>query len=164
MMGTASADFVLTSNDFNHKEQMPSDFTCEGNDKSPALTWNGAPEGTKSFVLIMDDPDAPSPDAPDRHTWDHWLVINIPASVNGLVQDVGDNLPKGVIQGKNSWGRVDYGGPCPPKGNHRYYFRLYALDSLLKVKEGITKGDLFKAMEGHILGMAELLGMYQKEK
>jgi Raf kinase inhibitor-like YbhB/YbcL family protein len=150
--------YLLSSNDFEHKGAIPEKFTCKGEGISPQLQWKGAPEGSKSFALIMDDPDAPS------GTWIHWVYYDIPANVNQLPQGIkGDNLlSDGSRNGTNSAGKIGYIGPCPPSGQHRYFFKLYALDSILDLKPGATKPDLLKAMQGHILGLAELMGTFNK--
>lgn len=141
---------------------MPKRFTCEGKDSSPPLAWSGAPEGTKSFVLIVDDPDAPDPQAP-KMTWVHWLLYNLPATTNGLAEAVGvEGLPVGTMEGQNDWKNLGYGGPCPPIGRHRYFHKIYALDTVLDNLEAPTKPQLVKAMEGHVLDQAELVGTYEK--
>ncbi len=144
----------LTSPEFKHNGFIPSKFTCEGLDISPTLVIEGIPEGTKSLALIMDDPDAP------MGTWVHWVVYDIPPAINRLTLEKNSIPGK---QGKNNFGRINYGGPCPPSGTHRYFFKIYALDIALNLKEGISKGALEKAMEGHILGRAELIGLYKKQ-
>lgn len=154
---------TLTSPDFVHEGEIPSRFTCEGSDVSPALEWSGAPGGTVTYALIVDDPDAPDPARPKR-TWVHWVLYNIPGDATGLPADVGDDLPPGTEQGINDWDRPGYGGPCPPIGRHRYFFKLYALDTELPIRPRTTKAQLERAMEGHILDRAELMGTYQKVK
>lgn len=149
----------LTSPAFRDGERIPQKYTCEGKDVSPPLEWSGAPEGTKSFALICDDPDAP------MGTWVHWVVYNIPNTTNSLLEAVpkGDVVLGGVSQGMTSFGWVGYGGPCPPRGPaHRYFFKLYALDTLLNLEPGVTKEKLLKAMEGHILATAQLMGLYSR--
>jgi hypothetical protein len=142
----------LTSPVFQDGGSIPSRFTCQGEDVSPPLKIDDIPEGSKSLVLIMDDPDAPA------DTWDHWLVWNIPPA-----RKIEENsVPKGAVQGRNSWGRSSYGGPCPPSGTHRYVFKLYALDTTLTLGEDARKGDVEKAMEGHILAQTSLTGLYRK--
>lgn len=151
----------LTSSAFAHMGAMPARFTCEGEDISPPLAWSGAPANTKSFALLIDDPDAPDPDAPKR-VWVHWVVYNIPASTEGLAEGAAKSgLPAGAKVGKNDWGKSAYGGPCPPIGRHRYFHKLYALDTVLML-ENASKRDLERAMEGHVLGKAELIGTYKK--
>lgn len=139
---------------------IPSVYTCDGADRSPALSWSGAPQGTKSFALISDDPDAPG------KTWVHWVVWNIPANSTGFSDGVPPQatLSDGTRQGTTDFGRVGYGGPCPPSGVHRYYFKLYALDTTLELAPGTTKASLLKAMEGHILAEAEVMGTYSRTR
>ena len=152
----------LTSPAFTHEGEIPSRFTCEGEDVSPALEWSGAPPGTKSFALIVDDPDAPDPKAP-KMTWVHWVLYDLPASANGLPENVGLR-PAGAHDGKNDWKRTGWGGPCPPIGRHRYFFKLYALDTALPALAAPTKAELEAAMKGHVLGEAQLVGTYQKRR
>jgi len=152
----------LTSPVFTHKGAIPRNYTCQGKDISPALKWSGLPNGTKSIALIVDDPDAPDPAAPKR-VWVHWVLYNIPPSATGLAEAVSaTTLPAGSREGKNDWERTGYGGPCPPIGQHRYFHKLYALDAVLPELKQPTKAELLKAMEGHILAQAELIGTYQK--
>jgi Raf kinase inhibitor-like YbhB/YbcL family protein len=151
---------TLTSTAFAHGAAIPKLYTCEGKDVSPPLSWSGLPEGTKSLALIVDDPDAPDPAAP-RMTWVHWVMHNIPPEANGLAENVKD-LPAGTLEGLNDWKRTGYGGPCPPIGRHRYFHKLYALDVQLPDLKRPNKAALEKAMEGHVLGKAELVGTYQK--
>ncbi len=148
----------LTSPAFQHAEMIPDRYTCRGQDVSPAVKWSGAPALTMSFALIFDDPDAP------MGTWVHWVVYNLPAEQDSLPEGVPveQQLPGGGLQGTNSWGRLGYGGPCPPSGTHRYFFRLYALDTRLELAPGATKSQVVKAMEGHVLEQSELMGRYQK--
>jgi Raf kinase inhibitor-like YbhB/YbcL family protein len=150
---------TLTSNAFRHQEDIPARFTCNGDDLAPPLSWSGVPAGTKSLVLIVDDPDAPDPKHP-RQTWVHWLVYNIPVDCAGLPE--GGALPAGALTGRNDWNRADYGGPCPPVGRHRYFHKLYALDMELTDLKHPSKGALEKAMKGHVLAQAELIGLYQR--
>lgn len=154
---------VLKSEAFEDGGDIPPKYSCEGRDLSPGLTWEGLPEGTQSLVLIVDDPDAPDPAAP-RMVWDHWILYNLSPGAGGLEEGIPEvRLPPGCGQGINSWGRTGYGGPCPPIGRHRYFFRLYALDSLLPPELGTpTKDALLLAMEDHILAHAALVGTYQK--
>jgi Raf kinase inhibitor-like YbhB/YbcL family protein len=153
----------ITSPSFTHDSAIPKEFTCEGRDISPALAWSGVPNGAKSLVLIVDDPDAPDPDAP-KMTWVHWVLYNIPATVSGLSQGVqAEDLPEGTHEGVNSWGRTGYGGPCPPIGKHRYFHKLFALDTELTGLNAADKASLEKAMADHIIGKAELIGTYKKE-
>ena len=152
----------LSSPVFNHNGSIPKLYTCQGKDISPALSWSGLPEGTKSVVLIVDDPDAPDPAAPKR-TWVHWVLYNIPPTATGLPEAVNaTGLPSGTRQGRNDWDRTGYGGPCPPIGRHRYFHKLYALDAVLQDLKQPTKATLLEAMKGHILEQAELVGTYQK--
>jgi len=153
----------LESTAFVHQGEIPRRYTCEGEDVSPPLAWSGVPEGTRSFALVVDDPDAPDPRAP-RMTWVHWVLYDLPAGTRGLPEAVAASaLPTGTRQGRNDWKREGYGGPCPPIGRHRYFFKLYALDALLPDLGSPAKADLEKAMEGHVLARAELLGTYQKQ-
>ena len=148
----------LLSSAFQHEGKIPDKYSCKGEDISPPLKWEDAPGGTKSFVLICDDPDAP------MGTWDHWLLFNIPSYINelraGIPREPG--FSDGSRHGKNSWGRTDYGGPCPPSGTHRYFFKFYALDILLDLKAGVTKKEIYKAMENHILAETQLMGTFKK--
>lgn len=144
----------LTSDAFANGQSIPAKFSCLGKNISPALAWTEPPAGTQSFALIVDDPDAPG------STWVHWVLYNIPADVRNLPESFSAQDPVSV--GKNSWGKLSYGGPCPPSGTHRYYFKLYALDSTLSLSPGASKEQLFKAMEGHILAQSELMGTFSK--
>ena len=156
--------FVLSSSVFTHQGEIPSQYTCEGSDISPPLSWSGIPEGTKSLALVVDDPDAPDPKAPQR-TRVHWVLYNLPPTASGLAERVApEKLPSGTGQGKNDWGRSGYGGPCPPIGRHRYFHKLYALDTVLSDWGTPTKKELEKAMEGHILARTEIIGTYQKRR
>ena len=152
---------ILTSSNFTDKGMLPSKHTCEGNDISPDLAWTGAPSDTKSFALIVDDPDAPDPENP-RMTWVHWVLYNIPSSTGALAEGI-QILPKGTLEGLNDWKQTGYRGPCPPIGRHRYFHKLYALDTVLPDLKMPTKAKLEKAMEGHILAKAELVGLYKKK-
>jgi Raf kinase inhibitor-like YbhB/YbcL family protein len=156
----AEAPFRLTSSSFKNGNLIPPQHTCEGKDRSPSLTWESAPAGTKSFVLIVDDPDAPDPAAP-KMTWVHWVLYNIPASSLGLPENV-SALPAGTAEGLNDWKRTGYSGPCPPIGKHRYFFKLYALDTVLTRLDRPTKVQLEQAIEGHVLAQTELIGTYRK--
>lgn len=152
----------LTSTAFTHGGEIPAKYTCEGKDISPPLAWQGVPTGTKSLVLIVDDPDAPDPAAP-KMTWVHWVVFNLPHGDTGLPEGAGATAPpKGAVSGLNDWKRNGYGGPCPPIGRHRYFHKLYALDEVLSLGAGATKADVEAAMRGHVLATAELVGTYQK--
>lgn len=153
---------TLTSPNFAPNGAIPAKFTCEGDDVSPALQWSGVPAGTKSLALIVDDPDAPDPKAP-RMTWVHWVLYNMPPAPGGLAEDIAAaHLPAGTREGLNDWKRTGYGGPCPPVGRHRYFHKLYALDVVLPDLGIPSKTDLEKAMEGHVIERAELIGTYQK--
>lgn len=152
----------LTSPVFAHNGSIPKNYTCQGRDVSPALTWKDVPEGTQSFALIVDDPDAPDPAAPKR-VWVHWVLYNIPSTASGLQEAItASTLPRGTLQGKNDWSRTGYGGPCPPIGRHRYFHKLYALDAVLPDLKQPTKAALEKAMEGHVIEKVELIGTYEK--
>jgi Raf kinase inhibitor-like YbhB/YbcL family protein len=156
------AEFTVTSTSFAEGGSIPSTYTCEGDDLSPPLTWSGVPEDAYSLVLIVDDPDAPDPDAP-KTTWVHWVLYNISADTTGLPEAVEpQELPSGTVEGLNDWQRTGYGGPCPPKGRHRYLFKLYALDTVLTGLDEPTKAEVEAAMEGHVVGQAELVGTYEK--
>ena len=161
LMGSAAMAMTLTSPAFKPNGQIPSKYTCEGDDISPPVAWNGVPEGTKSLVLIIDDPDAPDPKAPQR-VWVHWVVYNIPPDAKSLPENTSKTgLAQGTVIGLNDFKKTAYGGPCPPIGRHRYFHKLYALDSTLDLK-GATKSQVEQAMKGHVLGNAELIGTYQK--
>ena len=154
----------LTSTAFQNGGAIPSVHTCEGKDTSPPLAWSGVPAGAKSLALIVDDPDAPDPGAP-KMTWVHWVLYGIPPAASGLPGAVASkDLPAGTREGTNDFQRTAYGGPCPPIGRHRYFFKLYALDAVLPDLGAPTKGKLEKAMEGHVLEKAELVGTYQKKR
>jgi Raf kinase inhibitor-like YbhB/YbcL family protein len=142
--------------------EIPPKYTCEGSDISPPLKWGGVPDDASSLVLIVDDPDAPDPAAP-RMTWVHWLLYNLPADLSGLPEGItAADLPAGAQEGLNDWKRSGYGGPCPPIGRHRYFHRLYALDTVLDGLNKPTRAQLDSAMKGHILAQAQLVGTYQK--
>jgi Raf kinase inhibitor-like YbhB/YbcL family protein len=154
--------FQLRSEAFEHLGKIPSRYTCEGEDLSPPLAWTDPPPGTESFALIVDDPDAPDPEAP-KMTWVHWVLYGLPKETRILPEGRNpEQLPHGARSGTNDWKRPDYGGPCPPIGRHRYFHRLYALDTVLPDLGMPTKAELLKAMEGHVLAGAELIGTYQK--
>jgi Raf kinase inhibitor-like YbhB/YbcL family protein len=154
---------ALTSPAFSHNGLIPKQYTCQGEDVSPALAWDELPEGTRSLALIVDDPDAPDPAAPKR-TWVHWVLYNIPPSASGLKKAIEPAaLPAGTREGKNDWQRTGYGGPCPPIGRHRYFHKLYALDVMLPDLRQPTKAELEVAMEEHVIGKIELVGTYQKD-
>ena len=153
--------FTLESPAFPPNGPIPSAYTCEAGDASPPLKWSGAPAGTKSFALIIDDPDAPDPAAP-KMTWVHWVLYNIPASTSMLAEGAAKSgLPPGTLAGTNDFRRTAYGGPCPPIGTHRYFHKLYALDTTLTLANA-NKAALEKAMAGHVLGQAVLVGTYKK--
>jgi len=152
----------LSSPAFEHLGKILRRFTCEGEDISPPLSWTDPPPGTRSFALLVEDPDAPDPEAP-KMTWVHWILYNIPAGVRALEEAVApEDLPEDVLHGLNDWKRTGYGGPCPPIGRHRYFHKLYALDATLPGLSRPTRAKLLKAIEGHVLGGAELIGTYQK--
>ncbi len=152
---------TLTSTAFDHGGEIPVRHTCDGDDISPPLRWDGVPPGSRTLALIVDDPDAPDPAAP-KMTWIHWILYNIPADANGLPEDARDSeLRPGTLAGTNSWGRTGYGGPCPPIGRHRYFFKLYALDTVLPDLGRPEKSRLLAAMRGHVLAEAVLMGTYQ---
>ncbi len=151
--------FVLSSSSFQNGSQIPKNFTCQGADISPELHWSSPPPGTKSFALIADDPDAPA------GTWTHWVLFDLPGQTASLAEGVPktDELPSGGLQGRNDFRKSGYGGPCPPAGKpHRYFFKLYAVDKTLGLKPGANKGEVEQALQGHILGKAELMGTYQR--
>ncbi|MDZ7372201.1 MAG: YbhB/YbcL family Raf kinase inhibitor-like protein [candidate division KSB1 bacterium] len=155
---------TISSPAFVHQGEIPSLYTCEGKDISPPLTWSGVPAGAKSLALIVDDPDAPDPAAP-RMVFVHWVLYNLPPTSTGLPEGVKSNeLPRGTLEGISDFRRTGWGGPCPPIGRHRYFFKLYALDTVLPDLKKPTKAELLKAMEGHIIAQAELIGTYQKKK
>ena len=154
---------TLTSTSFSHNKLIPAHHTCDDKDISPALAWRGVPENTKSLVLIVDDPDAPDPAAP-KMTWVHWILYNIPSSTVSLAEGIIDtDLPPGTLQGMNDWQRIGYGGPCPPIGTHRYFHKLYALNTVLPDLQIPIKAVLEKAMQGHIIASTELIGLYQRQ-
>jgi len=151
----------LTSPDFRHGEPIPRRHTCDGEDRSPTLIWHRVPVETRSFALICDDPDAP------RGTWLHWLLYNLPAEAVELGAGVPrlPELPSRARQGINDSGDIGYSGPCPPPGKpHRYFFRLHALDSSLNLPPGVNRADLEQAMEGHVLGVGALMGIYERPR
>jgi Raf kinase inhibitor-like YbhB/YbcL family protein len=156
------SSMILASSDFKSQGMIPQKYTCDGKDISPTLTWSNVPSKTKSLALIVDDPDAPDPAAPQR-TWVHWVLYNIPVTSNSLAQGIKKRaLPKGTMEGLNDWMRTGYGGPCPPIGKHRYFHKLYALDIVLPDLKEPTKAELEQAMEGHVISKTELIGLYQK--
>lgn len=152
----------LSSTAFAQGDNIPRRYTCEGDDIAPALFWSGVPERTLSLVLIVDDPDAPDPAAP-AVTWVHWVLVDIPPGA-ATIPEGAQPLPEGCRHGLNDWHRTGYGGPCPPVGRHRYFFKLYALDTRLPGLHRPTKADIERAMQGHVLAQAQLVGTYQKHK
>jgi len=148
----------IKSSAFGSGEMIPAKYTCDGADFSPQLEWSGSPAGTRSFALICDDPDAP------MGTWVHWVIYDIPPTATMLAEGITreKDLPGGGTQGINDFRKIGYGGPCPPGGTHRYFFKLYALDSELGLKPGVTKDQLLKAMRGHILDEAQIMGTYKR--
>ena len=159
MAQAVASKVTLDSTAFTDGGAIPKRYTCEGQDISPPLAWSGLPAGTKSLALIVDDPDAPDPKAPKR-TYVHWVLYDIPPTVTTLPE--GGTLPAGTREGRNDWGRTGYGGPCPPIGRHRYFHKLYALDTVLGDLGEPTKARVEKAMEGHILAEGRLMGTYEK--
>ncbi len=155
---------TLTSSAFTHGGAIPRQYTCDGSDRSPPLAWSGAPAGTQSFALIVDDPDAPDPKAP-KMTWVHWVLYNIPVGVTALAEGVRpSDLAAGTLEGINDWKRTGYGGPCPPIGQHRYFHKLYALSTVLPDLKRPTKAKLEQALQKHVLAKAELMGTYQRSR
>jgi Raf kinase inhibitor-like YbhB/YbcL family protein len=153
---------TISSPAFAHNSNIPAIYTCDGRNISPPLQWTEIPPGSKSLVLIIDDPDAPDPAAPKR-IWVHWVLYNIPAGVSGLTEDIAPQaLPAGTLEGLNDGGTTGYGGPCPPIGCHRYFHKLYALDVVLPDLHQPTKKALLQAIEGHILAHTEIIGLYQR--
>jgi len=149
----------IQSSAFKEGEMVPSKFTCDGENISPQLSWNDFPKGTKTFALIVDDPDAPG------GTFVHWVLCNIPFNISELPEGVElQTISKRIFQGTNHFGEADYGGPCPPRGTHRYYFKLYALDIEVQLKAGAGKNDLLKAMDDHIISEAQIMGKYERQK
>ncbi len=160
LIGAGGGSMELKSGAFQPSGLIPAKYTCDGEDISPPLNWSDPPSGTESFALISDDPDAPV------GTWVHWVIWNIPASARALDEDVPKtaSLRNGAKQGTTDFRRIGYGGPCPPSGTHRYFFKLYALDTTLNLPSSTTKKDLEKAMQAHIVGQAELMGKYQRRR
>ena len=161
VQGTEPADsgFRIESTAFKEGAFIPTRFSCQGEDVSPPLSWADPPAGVRSFVLMVEDPDAPA------GTWTHWVAFNLPAQARAMDENAPkrDELPNGGLQGKNSFGSVGYGGPCPPAGNaHRYFFRLYALDTALGLQAGADKSKVLAAMKGHVLGEAQLMGRFKR--
>ena len=148
----------VTSPAFKEGQAIPKQYTCDGINISPPLEWSGVPKTAKTIAIICDDPDAPV------GTWVHWVLYNLPADKIGLIENTPatETLSGGGVQGTNDFKKIGYGGPCPPSGTHRYFFKLYALDAELSLKFGATKADLEKAMEGHIVSQAQLMGTYSR--
>lgn len=148
----------VRSSAFDEGDKIPADFTCDGADMSPPIEWSGVPVGTKSLAVIADDPDAPAGD------WVHWLVYDLPQDLTRLPSGVpeGGRLSGGGSQGRTDFGAMGYGGPCPPSGTHRYFFKVYALDAMLHLKPGATKKELLQAMQGHVLAEGALMGTYER--
>ena len=149
---------AIASSAFPESGMIPRKYSCDGQDISPDLSWEGVPEATRSLALICDDPDAPA------GTWVHWVLFNIPPGEKGFPAEIAPQgkLSNGALQGTNDFGRLGYGGPCPPRGTHRYYFKLYALDAMLPLNAGATKAQVEAAMKGHILAQAQLIGKYKR--
>lgn len=157
--GGEKMEIKITSSAFEQGGLIPAKYTCDGDDISPPLQWKAVPEGTKSIALISDDPDAPV------GTWVHWVLFNLPADARELSENIPPEkvLPNGARQGVSDFGRIGYGGPCPPSGTHRYFFKIYALDTEIDLAAGATKGQLLETMEGHILGQGQLIGKYKRQ-
>ena len=155
---TTGGSIKLTSTAFKEGEPIPRQYTCNGVNVSPSLEWSGVPKSAKTVVIIADDPDAPA------GAWVHWVLYNLPADNIGMVENLPatDELKAGGFQGKNDFGKIGYGGPCPPSGMHRYFFKIYALDSELPLKAGATKAEVEKAMEGHVVAQGQLMGTYRR--
>jgi len=159
-----SNNMKITSSAFQEGKEIPSKYTCEGDNISPPLQWEGIPQNTKSLALIVDDPDAPDPKAP-KMVWVHWVLYNLEPKSQGLSENIQSNqMPTGTIAGTTSWNNSKYGGPCPPIGRHRYYHRLYALDTKLEDNAALSSDDLKAKMQGHVIAEAVLMGTYQKKK
>lgn len=156
---------TLTSESFVQNGMIPIRHTCDGQDLSPELSWTGLPAGTKSLALIIDDPDAPDPANP-KMTWVHWVLYNIPADINSLAEGASsvESLPSGTLEGINDWQRTGYGGPCPPIGVHRYFHKLYAVDTVLPDLKHPTKETLEEAMRDHVIEHSELIGLYRRSQ
>ena len=161
---SGAAKMTLTSPAFQPSGSIPTQYTCDSKGVSPPLAWSGVPAGAKSLALIVDDPDAPDPKAPTT-TWVHWVLYDVPPTATGLPEDVAaTSLPPGTRDGKNGWKKAWYGRPCPPVGRHRYFFKLYALDTMLPDLNDPDKTQLEKAMHGHILAQTQLIGLYERSK
>jgi len=158
MKGGNKMAITITSTAFSEGSMIPQNYACDGEDISPPLAWSGVPDGTKSLALICDDPDAP------MGTWVHWVLFNIPAHIMELPANISPEkiIQNGAKHGINDFRKFGYGGPCPPGGTHRYYFKLYALDTEINVEAGINKAQLLQAMEGHILAEGQLMGRYSR--
>ena len=153
---------MLESSAFENGAEIPARYTCSGEDVSVPLNWEGVPEAARSLVLIVDDPDAPDPNAPQM-VWVHWVLYNITPDINSLAEHItSTSLPPGASEGINDWQRPGYGGPCPPIGRHRYFHKLYALDTVLEGLNRPTRADVEEAMQGHIIAQAELIGTFKK--
>jgi len=157
--GFTTGGFTITSLQFADGDTIPAEYTCDKRNYSPPLLWDGVPDSTVSLALIVDDPDAPS------RTFVHWVMYNIPADTSGLLADIPavEELPNGSRQGISDYGDIGYKGPCPPSGTHRYFFKLYALDTMLDLKGKVDKDELERAIEGHILGRTEMIGLYSRD-
>ncbi len=153
---------TITSPAFFHNDDIPAEFTCDGLDVSPPLEWSGVPATAKSLALIVEDPDAPDPAAP-KMIWVHWLLYNLPPAAASFDQGIASHdLPPGTKEGSNNWKQTTYGGPCPPIGRHRYFFKLYALDMVLPDLDEPSREELIRRMEGHVVAEAQLVGLYQR--
>jgi Raf kinase inhibitor-like YbhB/YbcL family protein len=153
---------ILSSSAFQPNAPIPPQYTCNGENISPPLEWSGVPQGTQTFVLLCDDPDVPRTLRADG-MYDHWVLFNIPSSVTGFVENM-KTLPAGAIQGQNTGHKLGYTGPCPPDRQHRYFFKLFALDTSLALPQGATKAEVMAAMQGHILAQTELMGVYEQPR
>lgn len=155
---------ILTSPAFTNGDEIPIKYTCDGENISPPLEWEGVPGNTHSLVLIVDDPDAPDPREP-KTTWVHWVCFNMPQETMGLPAGISaEALPPGTKEGLNDWKKPGYGGPCPPIGRHRYFHKLYALDTTLKIAGTPTKAEVEAAMKGHVIAKTEIVGTYEKSR
>jgi Raf kinase inhibitor-like YbhB/YbcL family protein len=155
---------TVTSSAFKADSEIPTKYTCEGDDVSPPLAWSGAPDSTRTYVIIVDDPDAPDPQAP-KMTYVHWVLFDIPPNVTSLAEGGSKTPPPGSREGNNDWKRTGWGGPCPPIGRHRYYFKVYALNAELgNIGSPATKADVERLMEGKIIAQGQLMGTYQKKR
>jgi Raf kinase inhibitor-like YbhB/YbcL family protein len=157
--GAKTMSLTVTSTSFRSGGDIAKKFSCDGEDVSPQISWSGAPEGSKAFVLIAEDPDAPA------GTWTHWVLYDVPAATTSFDEGLSkaEQLPDGLKQGRNDFRKIGYNGPCPPAGKpHRYFFRLYALDRILNVKPGAARSEIEKAMQGHILAQGEYMGRYRR--